>query len=258
MGSLQKKIKKNGDITYRVAIRKKGFPEFSQTFSDEKEAQQWMEITEKSMHIKSDNSHLMMKDMFDRYELEYLGKKSKNQSNSEKKHILFWRENINNKFIKDVSSQEIEMIADSLYKKISRATGISLTPESRRKYLMTLSFIYNIACIEWKWIEYNPIYGVDKHVSKIKNKKEKTIKISITDIHKKSFLEGIENEMKKLNIKSISELSRFCNMPKTTIQNLMDPKNMNVTLWSMADLAQALGKRIKFIYEPLTDLKAIQ
>ena len=246
MATIEKRYDRKGNVTYRVQIRKKGFPGFYNSFKTEEEASEWAKITEESLS-SSKNKKFLMKDLFERYEVDILPTKSLSQQKDELPHIEFWKGHLSKMFISDVTSTVIESIADEIYKRRSKRTGMFLSPESRRKYLMTLSFIFNTACIQWKWCEFNPVYSVDKHIQKCKEQTSKKIDINIISETKASFIHGIREAMKENGITSIEELSKFVKMPKESVRKLLSSSS-NSTILQMVQLAKGLNKDFRFTY----------
>jgi hypothetical protein len=245
MATILKRKKKDGTFTYRVNIRKKGLPNMNMSFDTEEKARIWAQSTEDAFKEKKNAGTFSINDMLDRYVIEELPNKTTNQQKDEPRHIKFWKEHLGKKIINEVRSLEIEILADSLYDKVSRSTGFCLSVSTRRKFLMTLSYIYNVACLKWKWADVNPVLTVDKHVKKEKSSKQK-VKINIVCLEKKSFIEGVKNRMKDLCLHSLEECAFYANMPKSTVKNLLTP-HYNSSFFSMATLAKALGLEVKFV-----------
>lgn len=240
MASIQKRVGSTGKVYYRAQIRKKGFDDITASFDNEDEAREWARITESSLSDRT--TFYTVNEIFDRYELEVLSKKSKAQQSDEKIHLLFWRSHLGKRKCSDILPIEIESIANTLYQTVSKKTGNFLTPETRRKHLMTLSFIFNVCCLQWKIMQSNPVYLVDKHEGLIKKQKTDNKEKDKTDIqkNKKEFIEGIKNRIKELSLQSIGELCRYLKMPKETIRKILD-ESQNTSLSMMVEVADKLG-----------------
>ena len=232
MASIRLLKRKNGTIGYSADVRLKGHPSYKKTFETKEEAEEWAELTETSLRTGNLNSLMTLNEMFDRYSLEILPNKPKHYQSDQEPHIKFWRETIGSKLINSITPYEIEVVADTLYMRKSKKSGNFLTTESRRKYLMTLSYIFNIACIEWKWCYNNPVYFVNKHAEKkIKSDVVKTPKC------KEAFCNKIREEMKKNRIDSIRELSRRMKANYSTLELLLNPYD-NSTLYQVEKLCE--------------------
>lgn len=243
MASIRKRTEQSGKITYLVQIRKKGHDNLNGSFDTEEEALMWIDITERS--LKGPEKCWKMKDMFDRFESEIFPLKSASSVVDYKLHLKFWRPSLEKEFIKDVSSMQIELIADNIYKMVSMRTGKNLTTESRRKYLMTLSYIYNTACKKWKWLQSNPVQFTDKHTDRIEKEKKE-----ITDISeiKKQFIDPIKKELDSRGVHSVRKIASLCKMPDETIRRLL-LEEYNSSLSTMKDIADSLGMKFKIVFE---------
>jgi len=245
MSTIRKRKQTDGTIRYHSQVRKKGFPCLNKSFSTEDEAILWGKEMEDSM--TPNIGFMTLNQTISRYKMEGLPKKSKNQQNDEVPHLKYWGENLGEYLLKDITPMEVEICADLLYKKISKHTGLPLTSETRRKFLMTLSFMLNTACIDWKWMNYNPVYAVDKHDYKMKkkSKEDPKYKENVSDI-KQPFIDMIRDEMESKGITSIEELSKITKIAGKTARRLLDP-NLNSSLDSMKRLAEGLDIKFKIV-----------
>jgi len=85
MAYIQERTGKNGDVTYRVQVRIKGYPTETATFERKTDAKQWAKKVESAMkdgkHFRiSDNKKRTMADLIDRYHNDVLEKKSTSNS----------------------------------------------------------------------------------------------------------------------------------------------------------------------------------
>lgn len=246
MGYIGTHTKQDGTISYKASIRKTGFEDMFQSFSTEQEAQAWIDQTEKALSLNINPKFKLMKDMFDRYEQEVLPTKNSKNRLTQVQHIKFWRAHLDKFFITEVNSVMIELIANTLYKKTSRRTNTFLSPETRRKYLMTLSYIFSTACLKWKWLEFNPVISVDKHKKTQADRPYNVYKGETFVALKTSFIQIIKDEMKKRNITAWGALARELEIPKTSMFSLLDPEN-NSTCSQMTNLANKLGLKLTLV-----------
>lgn len=244
MATIDKRQKKNGEWSYRVAVRIKGFPETCATFTSEEEAKEWARQTEETFRSRKNRFSPTLKIIIDRYLHEKLPTKSKGQQEDEKLHIKFWDEKLGNKFVDSITVSEIEDTANEIYKMLSKRTQLPLTYESRRKYLMTLSFIYNTAIKEWRWVNHNPVSLVNKHVP---SKKKNHVNINICDARAVCFYNKIEEVMKEKKI-STHELARRIGCALSTAQHFLSREN-NITFQMMIKVATALELQFDIVYK---------
>lgn len=237
---------KDGKERIQVNIRIKGFPPINKSFSIMKEAQEWAAKIEFSMkNPQTTIPYIPLSIWLDRYEMDFLPKKSDKMKESETKHICFWREHLGKKIGIEISSHEIQQTSNLLYLIISHKTKKAMSPESRRKYINTLQYIYNIAIKQWNWCLINPCFSVDKLNKEIREHRDKSKEI-VTQSNDsfKSTKRKFINMILDKNLK-FSELMSKSGLTKSSIQTLLDPE-ANVTLLNMSKLLDSLDVTMEF------------
>lgn len=245
MASLRFRMGLKGKGRWHASVRIKDKPSICKSFDTKEEAEEWANFTEKSFR-NHNKFRATLNNVFDRYCEEVLPQKSKNAQGDEPPHIRFWREHLGEKFIDEISVSLIEEKANLIYKIISQKSGQPLSYETRRKYLMTLSYVYTIASKKWNWLDYNPVFMVNKHVPS-KKKQNDTFQINMTCPIRKNFLNEVYKELDRRNL-SVSGLARLMKCAKSTAQSIFNPK-VNITLNMMIRVCDALGKKIEFKYK---------
>lgn len=171
MASISKRINKNGTITYRAVIRKKGFKEIFCSFKDENVARQWAEQQENEINLervykklnrfnpneKKVDPHLFC-DLLERYCSEYLS--IKKDGKHRLSHINYWREEFKDCLLEEVTTEKIEHCLKQLSTKISIKNKKRLTPNTIKHYLASLSHFFTIAMKQWKFIDHHPVQAV--------------------------------------------------------------------------------------------------
>lgn len=249
MGSICSRLTSKGEVTWRAVIRLKGFPDFSKTFKDKKEAELWVQKTEGSLRAQHEIPKFTLNQFFDRLEVDILPKKNPKYVHKELPYIKFWREHLGNKIATDITPSEIETKANLLYGMKSRF-GVPYSPETRRKYIQTLSFLYNTAIKHWRWALTNPTSHVDLHVQAIKDWQSNTKKIISSgtwQAKKKEFLECFYKQLRKNNIPDHVglDMMKFFNMSKHSLQHVI-AEDTNTTIKSLFYIADKLGITIEF------------
>lgn len=245
MASLRYRVGLTGKGKWHVSIRIKGKASICRSFETKEEAEEWGNFTEKSLRNPK-KFRATLNNVFDRYCEEILPQKSKNAQDDEPPHIRFWKEYLGGKFIDEISVSLIDETANLIYEIISKKSGQPLSYETRRKYLMTLSYAFTVASKNWNWIDYNPVFMVNKHVPSKKKQKD-TFQINITCPIRKVFLDGVYKELEIRNL-SIGGLARLMKCAKSTAQSIFNPK-VNITLNMMIRVCQSLGKKFEFQYK---------
>lgn len=193
-----------------------------------------------------------LNEFFDRFEIEILPKKNPKYVDKEKPYIAFWRERLGHRIACTITDQEIEEHANSLYKMTTRH-GHPYSPETRRKYVQTLNHLFNVACIQWRWLSDNPASRVDLHIQAIKQSQDnynEKVSFSVKEF-KEKFLKCVGAALKATKGEDFPDkpsvaLSKLSGISKTSLQQLYDP-DANVTLEKVLQLADAVGLRLVII-----------
>ncbi|MDO8843843.1 site-specific integrase [Methylicorpusculum sp.] len=162
MARIKERTDKNGIIKYTAEVRLKGFPPQTATFTRLTDAKKWIQNTESAIregrHFKtSEAKKHTLADAIDRYERDILPVKftPKEQLNR-KKHLQFWRDEIGFHVMADLTTAVFADCRDTLQKTPSRKGG-NLSPDSIRKYFLTIESILKRCVNEWHWIEESPL-----------------------------------------------------------------------------------------------------
>lgn len=239
---------------WRAQIRLKGFKEKSKNFKTEKEAKAWALVTEEAMRSQPVLMKYTLNNFLDRLEVDILPKKNPLYVKKEIPYILFWRSQLGDKIATEITSEEIEVAANSLYNRQTRL-GKSYSPETRRKYIQTLTYLYNIAIKHWKWAVINPAMHVDLHTDSIKESQNR-IKTAEKDISWKTFkgdfIYAVLDQLKDRGIPTHIgiEMMRFLDMSKHSLQTLLDP-NHNSTIASLFNVAKKLDITVFFQHKDI-------
>ena len=165
MDSIEKRTTGEGDITYRVKIRLRGFPPQSASFSRLTDARQWAQNTESAIREgryfkNSQAKKRTLNDAIDRYTKEILPRK-KDKGYIQKKHLLWWKESLGHYTLADVTTPLIIEHRAKLTgqkNKFGRIIGDSTT----NRYITTLGHVFSVAINEWEWLEANPVGRIKK------------------------------------------------------------------------------------------------
>lgn len=248
MANIRRRIKKDGTYSYTATVRIKGHPDISKTFSTEEAARVWSQNIKLSLKNESKIPKLKLNQFIERYEVDVVPSLDKKYYNSVSAHLTYWKNCLGNKIATEVDSLEIEHYANKLYKE-------GLSPETRRKYLVALSSVYNSACKFWKWALFNPVKSVDTHQLEIKKSQKIRLdrKLNIyNEYHsfKSEFRDAIENKIKTKNI-VLSHMLDNLKISKSMYQNVIDPLK-NCTIGLLFKVSKYLGIELS-ITEPLQD-----
>jgi|GEM_PF-6657612 len=244
MAHITPRKNKNGTTSWRASVRLTGYPQMQRSFETESQAREWAEITEKGMK----NPYLLRPTfnmVVNRYIKEILPTKSPDTQYDQERHFTFWKNHFGSMFLDEITPYNIENTANILYQKINKVTKKTCGPETRRKYLMSLSYLFNIAAKEWNWIKYNPVSSVKKHKPpkmRVDNKKELNESCPIRQL----FLDEVKQEMSKRNLTQ-GGLAHLMGVNKSTVQALFDP-TVNITVRMLLRVCKVLNKRMEITF----------
>ena len=165
MASIRKRISKGGLTSYRVEIRLKGFPPQSATFKRITDAKKWVQHTESAIregrYFKTAEARKhTFSEMVNRYISEVLPKKPKQQK-LQKSQLNWWKEQIGDYLLADVTPVLITEQRDVLHQGITQQ-GKQRSPATVNRYLAAISHAFTIAVNEWGWLDDSPMRKVKK------------------------------------------------------------------------------------------------
>ena len=199
MAWIQKRIKKNGKITYTALIRIKGYPPMSATFERLTDARTWANGNESNMkkgkHIKDvEAKKHTLADLIDRY-IEFELSQRKSDQEKFNMQLEWWKNKIGAFLLSDITPSLLSQYKDVLGNEPSPKPKNGKTTRSNatiNRYMACLSTVLTKAVKEWEWMEENPMFKVTK-------KKEPKGRVRfLTDKEKKSLLQECEKSSKEL------------------------------------------------------------
>jgi integrase len=165
MASIEKRVSENGDTTYRVKIRLKGYPAQSATFERLTDAKKWVQNTEAAIregrHFKtSEAKKHTLADAIDRYSKEVLVHKKKSAVN-QAHYLEWWKKQLGAYRLFDVTSSLIVEKRNALVGS-ENDYGREIGSSTANRYTQALGHVFTIAMNEWEWVEDNPLRKVSK------------------------------------------------------------------------------------------------
>lgn len=157
MASIQKRVSKDGNISYRVLVRMKGYPVQTATFRRLTDARRWAQETEVAIrdgrHFRTvEAKKHTLNDLVARYAEQY--KDQKKSFKDQMRHLKFWQDEIGHSLLADINPALIVECRDKLSK--GRKAG------TVNRYLSAMSHPFTIAMKEYGWIDDNPFRKVSK------------------------------------------------------------------------------------------------
>ena len=164
MAVIEERKAADGSKTFRVKIRKKGYPEQTATFERKTDAKNWAQDVESSIREGRYFSYAVSKrntlaDMVDRYITEILPQKPKSMRD-QTQQLTYWKNKIGHLPIVEVTPSVITAIRNDLSSG-STKRGVRSNATVNR-YLAVMSHMFTIAIKEWEWVSDNPLSKVSK------------------------------------------------------------------------------------------------
>ena len=165
MKGIDKRIQKDGTVSYRARVRIKGHPIQTQSFTSKTLATKWKRDTESALeqgrreYVNPENKRTLA-ELIDRYIASILPSKPKNARNIHH-HLLWWKQELGPCFISNIKPYHIAQKRDELLSKTT-CSGKIRSPATVVRYLASLSHAFSIAIKEWEWLEENPVMKISK------------------------------------------------------------------------------------------------
>lgn len=165
MAYIEERKSGNGEISYRVQVRLKGFPIQSATFERKTDAKKWAQQVESAIregrHFKTSAAKKhTLSDLIDRYVKDVLPTKPKSQI-KQTAQLDWWKHEIGSYTLADITPALIVEHRDTLAKG-QTIRNKQRSPATVNRYLAALSHAFTIAIKEWGWLENNPILKITK------------------------------------------------------------------------------------------------
>ncbi len=164
MATIEKRTIDNGDTSYRVKIRLKGYPTQTATFKRLTDAKNWVTITEAAIkegrHFKTAAAKKhTFSEMIDKF---LAGSTfTKEQKEHQVMHLKRWRDELGAYTLADVTPDLITEIKDKLLSEIT-PKGTKRASSTVARYLSSLSPVFTVAINEWQWLEESPMRKIKK------------------------------------------------------------------------------------------------
>lgn len=167
MAYIEERKGKDGKKVFRVQIRMKGHPILSETFTRKEDAKKWARDKEtdieRGLHFPQARAiRVTMNDLLDRYMNEIVPRKAKTNQKTDLQRLRWWKREIGDLFINDVTPERIEEYPEKLSQKDAEARHSGkISNTTIGKYLLLLSHVFTMA-IKWKYLRESPMRNVEK------------------------------------------------------------------------------------------------
>lgn len=155
MATIEKRTADTGETSYRVKVRLKGYPAQSATFQRLTDAKKWASATESAIregrHFKTAEAKKhTFDDLLARYYKEILPAYNEKEQQERRFKLDWWGNRLGPLTLCDINAAKINEVK----------VDLTVAAATANKYLMNLSHAFNIALIQWEWIEINPVIKV--------------------------------------------------------------------------------------------------
>ncbi len=166
MANIQQRRTRDGKVTYRVQVRRLGFPAQSATFERKTDAKSWAAQMETALsegrHMPSQESkRRTLADLIDRY-LETIQRSRPHAFPKQSQLLGWWRDRLGSYALVHVTPARIAEARDVL---LSETTyrNTPRSPATTNRYLAALGAAMTRAVREWHWLDDNPVRKVTKN-----------------------------------------------------------------------------------------------
>ena len=163
MATIVRRPGKNGQVSYRVEVRRKGTPPQSASFQSLAEARKWAKIREGAVlegrHFPSTAAKRhTVSDLVDRYIADVLPNKRPSTAYNQRYQLRWWKARLGHYALADVTPALLVECRDKLARnKARRQSGATVN-----RWLAVLSHCFTMAVREWQWCDDNPVRTIRK------------------------------------------------------------------------------------------------
>lgn len=166
MATCEKRVGKNGKVSYRVQVRQKGFPSASATFASKTQALEWAKRTEIAMHDgkyfpSAAANRRTVSDLIDKYLSDERPKKGTNDKDIYKQ-LDIWKSLIGQYSLTAIKT-DILTTALNKIAAIPTPRGGKKSPATMNRYIAALSVVFSYGYKSLDWLPRNPMEKVRKY-----------------------------------------------------------------------------------------------
>ena len=164
MASIRKYKTKDEKTKFYVQIRMKGHSPQTACFDRLTDARKWIQETESDIrnnrYFKTAESRKhTFNELADRYIKAILP--SKKTSASQEAQLIWWKKQIGEKLLADITPSLISQYKDKLLTE-KTVQGKKRSPATVVRYLAVISHLFTVASKEWGWVTDNPLRLISK------------------------------------------------------------------------------------------------
>lgn len=173
MASIQKRVGRDGAITFRVQVRLKGAPPEQASFTSKTAAKLWAQKTETAIR---ENRHFRtaearrhtVAELIDHYIAHCLPQKPSSEV-TQRFQLLWWREEIGSRILAELRPDIFVNARTALSTRVVAKKGadgevakVKISPGTINRYFAALSSAFTVAVKELGWLHENPLRNINK------------------------------------------------------------------------------------------------
>lgn len=164
MASIDRRVGRTGETTYRVRVRIKGRPAQIRSFTRLTDAKRWAQRTEVELragrHLPSSESvRHTLAELIARYERDVLPDHRPNERRVRGAQLRWWADRLGPYSLAEVTPSRIAEARDGL-RRGEGPTGQEVSLATCNRYLAALSHVFTMAVKEFGWSSENPVSKV--------------------------------------------------------------------------------------------------
>ena len=162
MATIRARTKRDGTEVFEAQVRKAGFPTRTETFTTRTAAKAWATTVEAEMiegrHSRSANAQRRtLGEAIDRFIADEVPKKRDTEMHTTT--LTWWKAELGDRKLAQITPDLVNDYRDRLQNRKHRGKGISNSRVNR--YVACLRRLFTVARKRWRWIDYNPVSGID-------------------------------------------------------------------------------------------------
>lgn len=166
MATIEERTHNDGTQSYRVKIRRRGYPTISKTFARVTDAKRYIRKIESDIDAGKaiatpEATKRTLADAIDRYIKTELPRKPKSQQKLTMQ-LNWWKDQLGHLMLNQVTAPKIAECRDMLAEEFT-VRGTKRSPATVNRYLAAISHMFTVAIKEWEWLEINPSNKVSKY-----------------------------------------------------------------------------------------------
>jgi len=166
MPSIEKRISKQGIVSYRARVIRKGHRKRSATFTRKADALKWAlqteaEVQKRKFFADEEASRHTLSELIERYVVQILPGLSPPLRTNRRGHLNWWKEELGHFRLSEIRRMHLCECRDKLLN-ITTRRGKLPSPSTVNRILTSLSHAFSVAVEEWEWLSDNPMRRVRK------------------------------------------------------------------------------------------------